>query len=282
MILITGAHGFLGSFITKSLHKDGLKVLSLGRESLNVLDEDSVNKVFQENDIECVIHTAVRGGRRTRPDSYIDFYENIKMFENLAANRDKFKFMINIGSGASFDRSLEIECVKEEGVLDRTPSDFYGFSKNVIAKRIYGIDDNIVNLRIFNCFGEQELSDRMIKANCNRHLQKEDMVVYTNKQMDFFYIEDLYRVVSYYLKNFDNGVPIDINLCYEQKFDLIEIAELIMTLTGRPNNVKLIDEVNGRSYTWDASLLSSLDIEMCGLESGILKMYKFLQKYNKE
>ena len=55
-----------------------------------------------------------------------------------------------------------------------------------------------------------------------------------------------------------------------------------MTLTGRPNNVKLIDEVNGRSYTGDASLLSSLDIELCGLESGILKMYKFLQKHNKE
>ena len=282
MILITGAHGFLGSFLARSLSKDGHRILSLGRDKLNVLDEESVRKTLEENDIECVVHTAVRGGRRTKPDSYIDFYENVKMFENLASNRDKFKFMINIGSGAAFDRHLEIDCAKEEDVLKSIPADFYGLSKNVIAKRIHGINDNIVNLRIFNCFGEQELSDRMIKGNCLRHLQKEDMVVYTNKKMDFFYIEDLYRVVSHYIRNYDNGVPIDMNLCYEQKFDLIGIAELIMTLTGRPNNVKLIDEVNGRSYTGDASLLSSLDIELCGLESGILKMYKFLQKHNKE
>ena len=282
MILITGAHGFLGSFLASALAGDGHEVLSLGRDKLNVLDEESVRNVLEQNDVECVIHTAVRGGRRTKPDSYIDFYENVKMFENLASNRDKFKFMINIGSGAEFNRHLEIDCVKEESVLKSSPDDFYGFSKNIITKRIYGINDNIVNLRIFNCFGEQELSDRMIKSNCLRHIQKEDMVVYTNKKMDFFYIEDLYHVVSHYIENYDNGVPIDINLCYEQKFDLIEIAELIMTLTGRPNNVKLIDEVNGRSYTGDATLLSSLGIKLCGLESGILKMYKFLQKYNKE
>ena len=204
------------------------------------------------------------------------------MFENLIANRDKFKFMINFGSGAEFDRSLEIKNATEEEVLEKTPSDFYGFSKNLIAKRIYGINDNIVNLRIFNCFGENELSDRMIKANCIRHLQKQEMVVYTNKMMDFFYIQDLYKVVKYYLSNFDKGVPIDLNLCYEEKTDLIGITELIITLTGQSNNVKLVDEVNGRSYTGDPTKLSALNIEMGGIESGILQVYKFIQSTYRE
>jgi nucleoside-diphosphate-sugar epimerase len=282
MILITGGHGFLGSFLADSLKSDKYDVLCLGRDKLNVLDKESVDKVFQDNDIEYVIHTAVRGGRRTKPDSSVDFYENICMFENLVANRENFKFMINIGSGASFDRSMEIDCVEEEEVVNKNPLDFYGFSKNVIAKRIHGINDNIINLRIFNCFGEKELSDRMIKANCIRHMQNQEMIVYTNKKMDFFYINDLYRVVLYYLKNFDKGVPIDLNLCYKEKIDLIGITELIMTLTGQSNDVKLIDEINGRSYTGDPTKLLSLDIEFDGLESGILQVYKHLQSFYKE
>ena len=55
-----------------------------------------------------------------------------------------------------------------------------------------------------------------------------------------------------------------------------------MTLTGRPNSVKLIDEVNGRSYTGDPTKLLSLGVEMSGLESGILQIYKFLQSIYKE
>ena len=199
------------------------------------------------------------------------------MFENLAANRDKFKLMFNFCSGAAFDRAKSIDKVKEINIPTLTPADFYGLSKNVIAKRIQGIDDNIVNLRIFNCFGETELPDRMIKASCLRHLHHDEMIVYTNKKMDFFYIEDLYLVVKHYLENFSRELPTDMNLCYEQKIDLIGVTGLIMTLTGRSNSVKLIDEVNGRSYTGDPTKLSSLDIKLYGLESGILKVYKFLQ-----
>ena len=44
MILITGGHGFLGSFLSKSLKKDKYEVLCLGRDKLNVLNKESVDK----------------------------------------------------------------------------------------------------------------------------------------------------------------------------------------------------------------------------------------------
>ena len=281
MILITGANGYLGSFLSKRLEDFGYDVIRGTRQNLNVLDPNACRRIFETNDIEYVIHTAIRGGRRTRADSAADLYDNLVMFENLASHRDKFKMMINFGSGAAFDRSKDIDEAQEKDVLKECPRDFYGLSKNLIAKRIHGINDNIVNLRIFNCFGEDELPDRMIKANCIRHLHQEEMIVYSNKKMDFFYIEDLYKVVIFYLTRFKEGIPLDLNLCYEQKFDLLGIADAIKTLTGRPNNVKLIDEECDFSYTGSPERLSSLEIDLYGAESGILRVYKFLQGIKK-
>ena len=282
MILVTGANGYLGSFLSKRLEDFGYDVIRGSREILNVLDRKACKRMFEENDIEYVIHTAVCGGRRTRADAGIDLYQNVVMFENLAGHRDKFKMMINFGSGAAFDRSKEIDVAKEEDVLSECPRDYYGLSKNLIAKRIHGINDNIVNLRIFNCFGESELSDRMIKANCLRHLHNEEMVVHSNKKMDFFYIEDLYKVVILYLTHFEKNLPTDLNLCYEQKFDLFGITDIIKSLTGRANDVRLIDENYSRSYTGSSARLMSLGIDLCGIESGILRVYKFLQGLENE
>ena len=277
MILITGANGFIGSFLSQRLEDFGYDVIRGTRQNLNLLNPEACKKMFERNDIEYVIHTAVRGGRRTRADSAADLYENVVMFENLAAHRDNFKMMINFCSGAAFDRSKDISNAQEDEVLTACPRDYYGLSKNLIAKRIHGINDNIFNLRIFNCFGENEMHDRMIKANCIRHLHEEEMIVHSNKKMDFFYIEDLYRVVVYYLTHPETTHPIDINLCYEEKIDLIGITDAIKTLTGRPNNVKLIDKDSDFSYTGSAERLSSLGINMHGLENGILRVYKFLQ-----
>jgi len=282
MILVTGANGYLGSFLSKRLEDFGYGVIQGSRENLNVLDSEACRRMFKTNDIEYVIHAAVRGGRRTIADTSADLYENIVMFENLAVHRDKFKMMINFGSGAAFDRAKDIDEAREGDVLNECPRDYYGLSKNLIAKRIHDINDNIVNLRIFNCFGEKELSDRMIKANCIRHLREEEMIVHSNKKMDFFYIEDLYKVVIYYLTRFEEGFPLDLNLCYEEKLDLLGIAEAIKTLTGRPNNDKLIDKDSDFSYTGSSERLSSLGINLYGLESGILRVYKFLQGIKNE
>ena len=281
MILITGANGFLGSYISKRLKEDGHSVLNYGRDKLDVLNKLSVERVILDNNIKCVIHTAIKGGRRTREDTAQDFYNNLFMFENLVAHRDKFDFMINFGSGAAFDRSGPIDCVRETDVLNKCPVDYYGLSKNIIAKRIYAINDNIYNFRIFNCFGEHELNDRMIKANCINLLNNDDLIVHANKMMDFFYIEDVYKTVKHYLTHNQKLLPIDVNLCYEKKNDLIGIANLINNLTERSCRVKLGSKEKKYSYTGSGVILSSLNIDFIGIETGILNTINFLDKKRK-
>tara|TARA_R110000851_G_scaffold253451_2_gene405888 strand:+ start:405 stop:1253 length:849 start_codon:yes stop_codon:yes gene_type:complete len=282
MILVTGASGYLGSFLSDRLEKEGHSVFRANRETLDVLDQKAVEIVFNENNIEYVIHAAVQGGRRTRPDTQEDFYRNILMFENLALHRDKFKLMINLGSGASFDRSGNIDMAVESDVLRSCPVDYYGLSKNIIAKRIYGIDENIVNLRIFNCFSENELPDRMIKANCLRHIQGEDMIIHSDREMDFFYIEDFYRVICFYLENKREKIPIDLNLCYEEKISLSGITDSIKRLTSSKNDVILLNEEKGLSYTGSPERLISIGIELNGFRKSITKVYELLQEQANE
>ena len=52
---------------------------------------------------------------------------------------------------------------------ETVPSDPYGYSKYHIENAIRNYD-NIINLRIFNCFGIYEDIDRMIKSNILKYI----------------------------------------------------------------------------------------------------------------
>jgi nucleoside-diphosphate-sugar epimerase len=107
-VLVTGANGFLGKSISKHLSSAGHTVYALTRQGLDVSDENQVSKWFLNNEVDFVIHTAIKGGRRGSVDTYGDYVTNIKMFENLFDQRSKYSLMINFVSGAEFDRSNDI------------------------------------------------------------------------------------------------------------------------------------------------------------------------------
>ncbi len=64
--------------------------------------------------------------------------------------------MIHFGSGAEFDRNNHINCFEEDRVFDSMPEDFYGLSKNMIARKIVKHKTNIYNFRLFGCFGKMK------------------------------------------------------------------------------------------------------------------------------
>jgi hypothetical protein len=59
--------------------------------------------------------------------------------------------------------------------------------------------DGFFNLKLFGVFDENELNTRFIKSNLLRYINRENMVIHKNKFMDFFYIEDLVKVVKHYI-----------------------------------------------------------------------------------
>ncbi len=266
-ILITGGNGFIATNIYKTI-KNKHNVYLTNRQTLDVLVRDQVGKFFDDNQIDIVIHTAVSGGSRTKEDDIYTLIDNLSMFNNLVENRNKFGSLIHFGSGAEFDRRTDIASAKEND--ESCPVDYYGLSKKIIKREIAKIE-NFYNLRIFGCFGEDELGTRFIKSAVKSVKSGHAIKIHQNRYMDFFYIEDLCRVIEHYIENISKkDLPKDMNLCYNKHKSLLDIANKINKLMNKPyENVVVQQSGYYTEYTGNGEVLDTLGLELDGLDKGL-------------
>lgn len=271
-ILITGCNGFIGRNLVKLLGDEHL-IDGVSRKELDLLDGNAVQKFFEGKKYHLVIHTAVEGGRRTKPDTEEMVYKNILMVYNLLANQDHFDRIITFGSGAELDRRIDINGDTDE--MFRYPTDFYGISKSIIHKLCL-VEPKLYNFRIFNCFGLDENPDRMIRGNIEKYIRKEPMTLFSNRLMDFFYIEDLATVIEYFLKTpyFPHKV---INCTYNDHVRLKDIMDIINGLGEYEVPIIQTDEnsINKINTTTTdyIGLPQDLPLHFTGLVGGIKKIY---------
>jgi len=286
-ILVTGCNGFIGSAVSEYLESAGHTVYATNRQTLNLLSDKEVDYFFKTHIVDIVIHTAIAGGRRNRKDTAKDLYENILMFENLASRNDQYQLFISFGSGAEYDRRMDIWMCDENLVDISSPNDYYGLAKKNISQRMKAYN-NMINLRLFGCFGPTESSDRFIKGSIRRYVDTEPMLVHQDRQMDFFYIGDLCKVIEYYVQNFNKqDLPNDLNMCYIEKMSLIDIANEINKLTKHTSRIIMKKDGYAKSYTGSGKKLFELGfkespttekhMKLTGLRMGIHKTYKELQ-----
>ena len=251
-ILITGGNGYIAKALYDNLnHKHNITTIT--RQNFDLSSYDATCEWFNERHFDVVLHTAIAGGSRLHEDDSVVLQQNLAMYNNLLVNKHHFKKLISFGSGA-------------EIFMGDTP---YGTSKNKIAESIQNTKD-FYNLRIFNVFNEHEMSTRFIKANILRYIKKEPIIIHANKIMDFIYMPDLISTVEYYITNTD--LAKDINCCYEEKYTLKTIANIVNSLdTHKVPIVTYKTELE--FYCGDSSLPP---INIVGLYQGIQNTYKSL------
>lgn len=265
-ILITGTSGFIGKNIKSHLNKSTNEIHSPSHSQLDLCDFKVVENWFNKfGPYDWVIHTAIKNGNRVQVNTLSDLVDNLLMFTNLVkANKNNAR-IINFCSGAAFDREKDLWLVSEEEILSSYPKDFYGLSKNLIAKEIYTCT-KIYNLRLFGCFGVDEPEHRLIKSVVSNVMQNKAPVIHQNRYMDFFYIKDLLVVLDYLLEYQPDLV--DMNLVYLEKENLLSISNYVCNNLNGPKPIVLNKE-NGKSYTGNGLRLAALSLSLKGLWKGI-------------
>ena len=210
----------VGGFVGKNLIRD-TDWVGVTRQDLDLTNQLEVEEYFKTHEYDAVIHCAVVGGSRLKPDDGEVLYKNLLMFENVA--RVFNGKLIYFSSGAA--------------LRGDPPTDPYGLSKWLIDRRIDAIP-NAYSLRIWGCYGPGELPTRF-SAVCKR---EGHVVIERDRYFDFIGIEDVKDIVRQYVFS-KRMMPKCCDLVYPEKKLLSQWAEMF----GASWEIKDISEL-GESY----------------------------------
>ena len=198
-VCVLGAAGFVGKNLLRDTNWTGVT-----RQELDLTDPEAVKDYFKKHEYDIVIHCAVVGGSRLRPDDGEVFYKNLLMFENVVvAFKGK---LIYFSSGAA--------------LRGNPPSDPYGMSKWLIDRRIETLP-NAYSLRIWGCYGPGEPSTRF-SAVCKK---EGHVVINKDRYFDFIDIEDVRKIVWEYVRIENTRKDKEYDLVYPEKLLLSQWAE---------------------------------------------------------
>lgn len=272
-ILITGGNGYIARNLTRLLSMKGFNILSPSHSELDICNLQNLRHYLSKHKIECIIHTATKGGKRNVPDTYEDFVSNITMFENIVEVADENIKIISFGSGAEFDRRKNICLARTSDIFESWPIDPYGLSKNIISRRS---TINMWVLRLFGCFNYDENDSRFIKNSILRVKEGLPIEIHQNRKMDFFFLDDIIPVIKAILSN--ENIARHINLVYNTKYSLSSIANLIHTHMGTDHDqVNIIHKELGNDYTGDDWAMKTLQLPLIGFEEGLIRTINILK-----
>jgi GDP-L-fucose synthase len=275
-ILITGGTGFIGKNLVEQLSKEH-SLLVPRHSELELLDENAVRNYFKKNDIDVVIHGAVKPGHRNAKDPSSQLYSNTRMFFNILRNADRYKKMIFIGSGAVYDMRAYKPKMKEDFFDTSVPADEHGFSKYLIAKHIEQLS-TCVELRLFGIFGKYEdYAIRFISNAICKTLFDLPITIRQNKRFDYLYIDDLMPVVDHFISV--QGKYPTYNVTPDASIDLYSIAEKIRARFGKDVEIVVAEPGLGIEYSGDNARLKGEipGLNFTPLDQAIDRLYDWYQ-----
>ena len=230
-VLVTGAAGFIGSFLSERLLSDFEDIRVIGFDSVNdyydirlkesrleklqkhrnfifikanLADKDKVSEVFREYSPQIVVNLAAQAGGRysiTNPDAYIE--SNIIGFYNiLEACRHSYddgatpvEHLVYASSSSVYGSNKKVPYSTDDKVDN--PVSLYAATKksNELMAHAYSKLYNIpsTGLRFFTVYGPAGRPDMAYFGFTNKLLRGETIRIfnYGNCKRDFTYIDDI-------------------------------------------------------------------------------------------
>lgn len=245
-IIITGASGFIGRNLAESFHKEGEKVLAIGRSEFvgkalrengiefilaKIEDQPKINKVFCPADF--VIHCAGRAGDWWK---YKDFYElNVTGTRNVinACRRNEIKKIIYISTSSLYLNGRDRYNILETEPLPKQIFN-YGKTKLMAERELLELDKEglkTIILRPRAVYGkyEQNIVSRFLRLAGKKNLP---LINGGRALVDITYIGNLARAVRNCFSapeevwneiyNISNGSPVTLKEWISQVLEIFE------------------------------------------------------------
>lgn len=213
-VLVTGATGFIGQHLVKSILKDGHSVAIIARDVKKAKDffEDSVayigfkDNVFddqlEEFNPEVVVHLASLSTSSDKKDDIVDLINSNILFVALLLDRLKelnIKLFINAASFSEYHDN--------NGILN--PTYFYSATKtsarHMIDYYTKAYDIKFINTVLYSVYGAKAKSKKVIDYLCDSLASKDTVAMSEGLQvLDFIHIEDVVNVYLLILKKYEH------------------------------------------------------------------------------
>lgn len=247
-ILLTGSSGFIGKNVLEAM-RDRYTFLAPGHRELDLLDENAVEAFFRSHDVDVVVHSAVKPGHRNAKDPTNLYYEDSRMFFNLARCSSLYQKMIVLSSGAAYDIRRDLQNVTEVFFGQRVPLDEHGFFRYVSGKYIE-LAQNIIELRIFSIFGKYEdYAIRFISNAICKAVYDLPITLRQNRLFDYLYATDFPPILDYFIRN--NPRHKAYNVTPDSSITLYVLAEKIRDISGKDLPILVGKPGMGLSYSGD-------------------------------
>ncbi len=234
-VVVLGAKGFVGSTFTKRLKNQKINYLALGRQELDLQDDDAATKLATILNLEDVL---VVISAKAPCKNYYMLFENIQMMKNVcdALKQKKVQQVIYISSDAVYADSMN----KLDEKSPAAPSSLHGVMhlareqmlQSVVAREsllilrpslLYGLNDP------HNGYGPNSFY-RLAKAK-----QTIELFGKGEEQRDHVYIEDVAEIISMCILYQSYGT---LNITSGEVTSFYNVAQMILSLMNVPNEIK--------------------------------------------
>lgn len=221
--LITGGAGFIGSSLSERLIKEGNRVVAIDnfcdfynpkikenniKELIknpnfklyrnDIRDRESVKRIFEENNIDIVMHLAAMAGVRPSIENPVLYQEvncmgTQNILEEMKAHN--VKNLVMASSSSVYGNCKEVP-FKENMIVDFAISPYAATKKaNEVMTHVYHklFDMNVIMLRFFTVYGPKQRPDLAINKFTRLMLEDKEIPMFGDgtTSRDYTYIDDI-------------------------------------------------------------------------------------------
>ncbi len=294
-IFVAGHRGMVGGALVGRLAYEDCEVLTAGRDTLDLLDQDAVRRWFAAERPDTVILAAAKvGGILANNDYPADFiYQNLQIATNVidAAHRADVNRLLNLGSSCIYPKFADQPIVEESlltGALELT-NEWYAVAKIAGLKlaeayrRQYGRD--YISGMPTNLYGPGDNYDLasshvmpalIHKAHLARERDEPSLTIWGSgtPRREFLHVDDCADACIFLLQNYSDAIHV--NIGSGSDIAIAELAAMVGRIVGfggsivtdpsKPDGTprKLMSNARLAAMGWNARI---------SLEDGIASAY---------